>query len=81
VLFTPSLQRAARAQRGGSLSGLALAAAVLGFFMITLDAVIVNIALPTIRHDLGGGITGPAMGGGWLHAHVRRAAAVRRGAD
>jgi MFS transporter, DHA2 family, methylenomycin A resistance protein len=31
---------------------------VLGFFMITLDAVIVNIALPSIRRDLGGGISG-----------------------
>ncbi|HEX6526036.1 MAG TPA: DHA2 family efflux MFS transporter permease subunit [Streptosporangiaceae bacterium] len=38
--------------------GFRLAAAVLGFFMITLDAVIVNIALPAIRRDLGGGITG-----------------------
>jgi EmrB/QacA subfamily drug resistance transporter len=38
--------------------GFTLAAAILGFFMVTLDAVIVNIALPTIGHDLGGGITG-----------------------
>ena len=36
----------------------ALAAAVLGFFVITLDAVVVNVALPSIRRDLGGGITG-----------------------
>ncbi|MBV6756661.1 MFS transporter [Rhodococcus opacus] len=36
----------------------ALAAAVLGFFVITLDAVIVNVALPSIRDDLGGGVTG-----------------------
>jgi DHA2 family methylenomycin A resistance protein-like MFS transporter len=35
-----------------------LAAAVLGFFVVTLDAVVVNIALPSIRADLGGGITG-----------------------
>jgi EmrB/QacA subfamily drug resistance transporter len=33
-------------------------AAVLGFFVITLDAVVVNVALPSIRRDLGGGITG-----------------------
>jgi MFS transporter, DHA2 family, methylenomycin A resistance protein len=36
----------------------ALLAAVLGFFAITLDALVVNVALPSIRHDLGGGITG-----------------------
>jgi DHA2 family methylenomycin A resistance protein-like MFS transporter len=36
----------------------ALTAAVLGFFAITLDALVVNVALPSIRHDLGGGITG-----------------------
>ena len=35
-----------------------LAAAVLGFFVVTLDAVAVNVALPAIRRDLGGGITG-----------------------
>lgn len=35
-----------------------LTAAVLGFFVITLDATIVNVALPPIRDDLGGGITG-----------------------
>lgn len=36
----------------------ALSAATLGFFTITLDAVIVNVALPAIGRDLGGGITG-----------------------
>ena len=36
----------------------AAAAAVLGFFVITLDALVVNVALPSIRNDLGGGITG-----------------------
>jgi DHA2 family methylenomycin A resistance protein-like MFS transporter len=36
----------------------ALAAAMLGFFVITLDAVVVNVALPSIRRGLGGGITG-----------------------
>jgi DHA2 family methylenomycin A resistance protein-like MFS transporter len=35
-----------------------LVAAVLGFFVITLDALVVNVALPDIRNDLGGGITG-----------------------
>jgi len=36
----------------------ALAASVLGFFVITLDALVVNVALPDIHKDLGGGITG-----------------------
>jgi MFS transporter, DHA2 family, methylenomycin A resistance protein len=38
--------------------GWSLAAALLGFFMVTLDAVIVNVALPDIRQELAGGITG-----------------------
>src|SRR3954471_7292262 len=37
---------------------LALTAAVLGFFIVTFDAVVVNVALPSIRHDFGAGITG-----------------------
>src|SRR4051794_7302849 len=37
---------------------LALSAAVLGFFIVTFDAVVVNVALPSIRNDLGAGITG-----------------------
>ncbi len=44
--------------RSASSSGVTLTAAVLGFFMVTLDAVVVNVALPSIRADLGGGITG-----------------------
>jgi MFS transporter, DHA2 family, methylenomycin A resistance protein len=39
-------------------AGMALAASVVGFFVITLDATVVNVALPAIRDDLGGGITG-----------------------
>jgi DHA2 family methylenomycin A resistance protein-like MFS transporter len=39
-------------------AGVTLAAAVLGFFVITFDAVVVNVALPSIRRDLGAGITG-----------------------
>ncbi len=35
-----------------------LTAALLGFFMVTLDAVIVNVALPDIRRELAGGISG-----------------------
>ncbi|GAB90640.1 MFS transporter [Gordonia rhizosphera] len=36
----------------------ALSAAILGFFVVTLDAVIVNVALPSIRESLGGGMAG-----------------------
>jgi DHA2 family methylenomycin A resistance protein-like MFS transporter len=35
-----------------------VAVAVLGFFVVTLDAFVVNVALPGIGRDLGGGITG-----------------------
>ncbi|MCK4120456.1 MFS transporter [Ralstonia nicotianae] len=35
-----------------------LVAALLGFFVITLDAVVVNVALPTIGHDFQAGVTG-----------------------
>ncbi|RBY75795.1 MFS transporter [Geodermatophilus sp. TF02-6] len=43
---------------GAEGSSAALTAAVLGFFVVTLDAVVVNVALPSIRGELGGGITG-----------------------
>src|SRR3954447_16844931 len=36
----------------------ALAASVLGFFVVTLDATVVNVALPSIRADLGGPLPG-----------------------
>jgi MFS transporter, DHA2 family, methylenomycin A resistance protein len=36
----------------------ALIVAVLGMFVVTLDALVVNVALPAIESDLGGGITG-----------------------
>ena len=36
----------------------ALSAALLGFFVVTLDAVVVNVTLPSIRSDLGGGVAG-----------------------
>ncbi|MDQ3900684.1 MAG: DHA2 family efflux MFS transporter permease subunit, partial [Actinomycetota bacterium] len=39
-------------------SGRALAVAALGFFVVTLDAFVANVALPAIRTDLGGGVTG-----------------------
>jgi DHA2 family methylenomycin A resistance protein-like MFS transporter len=42
----------------GTSPGAALAAALLGFFVITLDSLVVNVALPSIRSDLGGGVAG-----------------------
>src|SRR5215212_6004144 len=41
-----------------SRPGLALAVALLGFFVVTLDALVVNVALPAIGRDLSSGITG-----------------------
>jgi MFS transporter, DHA2 family, methylenomycin A resistance protein len=55
--LTGRLRQPAWADRTGS-PGAALAAAVLTFFVITLDAVVVNVALPAVRGELGGGITG-----------------------
>jgi MFS transporter, DHA2 family, methylenomycin A resistance protein len=57
LLAAVARRHTSRGARGGSGSGFSLAAAVLGFFMVTLDAVVVNVALPTIRHNLGGGMT------------------------
>jgi MFS transporter, DHA2 family, methylenomycin A resistance protein len=58
TLLTVSQPRTSRRALGAPSPGFTLAAAVLGFFMITLDAVVVNVALPSIRGELGGGITG-----------------------
>jgi DHA2 family methylenomycin A resistance protein-like MFS transporter len=41
-----------------SRPGITLAVAVLGFFVITFDAVVVNVALPSISRDFSAGITG-----------------------
>ncbi|MFI5963886.1 MFS transporter [Streptomyces asoensis] len=58
--FTASSHRSPEAAAPGTdrHAPATLAAAVLGFFVITLDATIVNVALPSIRAALGGGITG-----------------------
>jgi MFS family permease len=42
----------------GQHARAALVAAVAGFFMVTLDATVVNVALPSIRSELGSGISG-----------------------
>jgi MFS transporter, DHA2 family, methylenomycin A resistance protein len=39
----------------------ALVAALLGFFIVTFDAVVLNVALPTIQRDLGSSIAGVAF--------------------
>ncbi|MGW4227925.1 MFS transporter [Streptomyces sp. NPDC004980] len=49
-------QAVATPRRPGA--GTALGAALLGFFVVTLDALVVNVALPSIRDSLGGGMTG-----------------------
>jgi EmrB/QacA subfamily drug resistance transporter len=51
-------RRASPGWRGASSTGFTLAAAVLGFFVVTLDATVVNVALPSVRADFGGGISG-----------------------
>jgi MFS transporter, DHA2 family, methylenomycin A resistance protein len=63
ISVSPCLDRAAaprapRAARARRAPGWSLAAALLGFFMVTLDAVIVNVALPDIRRELASGMSG-----------------------
>jgi MFS transporter, DHA2 family, methylenomycin A resistance protein len=50
----PGRARAAGDRQASS----ALPAALLGFFVVTLHAVVVNVTLPAIRGDLGGGVAG-----------------------
>src|SRR3954463_9142974 len=57
-LPAPSERRERGAVRGASPASLTLTAAGLGFFVVTFDAVVVNVALPRVRSDLGAGITG-----------------------
>ena len=42
----------------GSTGGIVLVAALLGFFMLSLDSTAVNVALPGIERDLGGSTAG-----------------------
>lgn len=54
----PGAAAPALGEAGNSAPGWSLAAALLGFFVVTLDAVIVNVALPDIRRELAGGMSG-----------------------
>jgi len=45
-------------RRRPPVPGAALVAALLGLFVLTLDALIVNVALPAMGRDIGGGLTG-----------------------
>lgn len=58
VLDSAATASYARAQAEATRSRAALVVAVLGFFIITLDAFVASVALPSIGSDLGGGITG-----------------------
>jgi O-acetyl-ADP-ribose deacetylase (regulator of RNase III) len=49
-----TIQPSRRPFAAGLQSGEALAVALLGFFVITLDALVVSVALPAISNDLGG---------------------------
>src|SRR4029453_17705694 len=42
---------------------LTLAAAIMGSFVVGIDATVVNVALPAIEEDLGGGLGGQQWGG------------------
>ena len=56
--LVPGVATPAAGQDGNRAPGRSLAAALLGFFVVTLDAVIVNVALPAVGRDLAGGISG-----------------------
>lgn len=55
---TPARGGAGAGTQANRHASSALIAALLGFFTVTLDAVVVNVTLPTIRDDLGGGVAG-----------------------
>jgi EmrB/QacA subfamily drug resistance transporter len=49
---------AARADRSARSKNLVLVAAILGTTVVTVDSTVVNVALPAIADDLGGGLAG-----------------------
>ncbi|HEV8638646.1 MAG TPA: MFS transporter [Chloroflexota bacterium] len=57
ALGSPRRPADAPAEQPGPGAGRSLAVALLGFFVITLDALVVNVALPAIGRELGGGMT------------------------
>ena len=54
---TPRTRRAPGGPEPAGSGTFALAAAVLGFFIITLDSLVVNVALPSIGVEVGGGVS------------------------
>jgi DHA2 family methylenomycin A resistance protein-like MFS transporter len=58
TVFTTSASAEPAARVADPDPRAALAASVLGFFVVTLDATVVNVALPSIRADLGGALAG-----------------------
>ena len=58
LLDSPATDQSRVPSTGSSASRSALAAAVLGFFIVTFDAVVLNVSLPSIGADLDGGISG-----------------------
>ncbi|GHO46184.1 MFS transporter [Ktedonospora formicarum] len=58
-MLLPDSQVAPRAERSGRWrKSIILAAISLGYFMVLMDGTIVNVSLPAISHDLGGGLVG-----------------------
>ena len=47
---------------------LVLVACILGTTVVTVDSTAINVALPAIAEDLGGGLAGPAVDGQRLPA-------------
>ena len=56
--LTDDTAAGSRAVRPSTPRAAALAVAMLGFFVVALDAQIVNVALPNIGSSLGGGLSG-----------------------